>query len=436
MADNSQMATAEVSMPSAPAPLAASKRSKALRVAANLVVATICGLAFGFTAQGFIISMLAKQVVGSRDFVVYWATGQQLAHHADPYDGKALLNLERGAGLSDKYGAMYMRNPPSTLLLAYPLGFLSVRVASVAWSLLLLLCFVGSVYILWLMHGKRKGHRDWIAYSFAPALVCLLNGQTSVFALLGLVVFLRLHRTHQLLAGISLWLCLLKPHLFLPFGLVMLVWIVLTKSYRIVLGAAFALAGSCAIAYRIDPVAWSQYSHMVHTSGIQWEFIPCVSVLLRVWFDKGAVWLQYVPAAIGCAWALWYFWTRRAKWNWSTHGSLLMLVSIVVAPYCWLFDQALAIPALLRGAYFTKSRNLVIVLALLSAFVEVALFCNIIKPSAVYLWTLWTAPTWLAWYLLAVHWEKLTAVWAAWRAKRKARLTAPAEESAPAAGVL
>lgn len=436
MADHSQLAAAEVSLPAAPTPATQSKRRKALRVAANLVVATICGLAFGFTAQGFIISMLSKQVVGSRDFVVYWATGQQLAHHANPYDGAALLKLERGAGLSDKYGAMYMRNPPSTLLLAYPLGFLPVTVASVAWSLFLLLCFVGSVYILWRMHGQRKGHRDWIAYSFAPALVCLLNGQTSVFALLGLVVFLRLHRTHQFLAGVSLWLCLLKPHLFLPFGLVMMVWIVLTKSYRIVLGAALALAGSCAIAYRIDPIAWSQYSHMVHTSGIQWEFIPCVSVLLRAWISKGTIWLQYVPAGIGCIWALWYFWSRRARWNWNTHGSLLMLVSIAVAPYCWLFDQALAIPALLRGAYFTKSRNLVIVLALLSAFVEVALFCNIIKPSAVYLWTMWTAPTWLAWYLLAVHWEQLTAAWAAWRARRRTSEATAAEESAPAPGIV
>jgi len=436
MADHSQIATAEASTLPAPALQAPRKKSKALRVAANLVVATICGLAFGFTAQGFIISMLAGQVVGSRDFVVYWATGQQLAHHANPYDGTALLKLERGAGLPDKYGAMYMRNPPSTLLLAYPLGFMPLRVASVVWSLFLLLCFVGSVYILWLMHGKRKGHRDWIAYSFAPALVCLLNGQTSVFALLGLVVFLRLHRSHPFLAGISLWLCLLKPHLFLPFGLVMLVWIVLTKSYRIVLGAALALAGSVAIAYRIDPIAWSQYSQMVHTSGIQWDFIPCISVLLRVWFSKGAIWLQYVPACLGCVWALYYFWPRRAKWNWSTHGSLLMLVSIVVAPYCWLFDQALAIPALLQGAYFTRSRNLVIVLALLSAFVEVALFCNIIKPSAVYLWTMWTAPTWLIWYLLAVHWEELTAAWAAWRAKRNARQAIPSEESAPAPGIL
>lgn len=402
-------------------PPAPDKRSKILRVAANLAVATICGLTFGFTSLGYFITMISGQVVGARDFVVYWATGQQLAHHLNPYDREALLHIERAAGLPDQFGAMFMRNPPPSLLLAYPLGFLPLRIASIVWSVALLLCLVGSVYILWIMNGRRKGIRHWLGYTFAPALVCLLNGQMSLFALLGLVIFLRLHRTHPFLAGLSMWLCTMKPHLFLPFGVVLLVWIVVTKSYRILAGSALAIALSVAISWRIDPLAWSQYSRMVHTSGIEKEFIPCVAVLLRSWISPGSVWLGYVPALLGCIWAVWYFWTRRAQWNWNTHGNLLMLVSIVVAPYSWLFDQALAIPALLQGAYRTRSRNLVILLALLSAFVEVAMLGNIWAPSSVYLGTLWAAPAWLIWYLMATHTEKLTAAWTSWKARRRPR---------------
>jgi hypothetical protein len=390
------------------------RTAKAVRVAANLAVATVCGLTFGFTTLGFFISMLSGSVVGARDFVVYWATGQQLAHHANPYDRDALLRIERAAGLPDRYGPMYMRNPPPTLLLAYPLGFLGLRIASIVWSLALLLCLVGSVYLLWQMHGRRGGHRHWLGYTFAPALVCLLNGQTSLFALLGLVIFLRLHRTHPFLAGLSLWLCTMKPHLFVPFGLVLLVWIVVSKSYDLLAGSVLAVSASFAIAYRIDPMAWSQYSLMVRTSGIEWEFIPCLSVLLRVWFSQRSIWLQYVPAVVASVWALWYYWTRRSKWDWTTHGSLLMLVSIVAAPYSWLFDQALAIPALLQGAYFTRYRNLVIALAILSALIEVAMLCNTFKPSAVYLWTLWAAPAWLIWYLLAIDSANWTNGWPSW----------------------
>jgi hypothetical protein len=44
---------------------------------------------------------------------------------------------------------------------------------------------------------------------------------------------------------------------------------------------------------------------------------------------------------------------------------------------------------------------MLIVLAFLSALVECALFGNAVKPGALYLWTPWTAPAWLAWYLVA-----------------------------------
>jgi hypothetical protein len=405
----------EVSMEAMSATAEPRKKNQVLHVAANFLVAAVCGLTFGFTALGFFISNLSGPVVGARDFVVYWATGQQLAHHANPYDRDALLKIERAAGLPGRYGPMYMRNPPPTLLLAYPLGFLPMHLASIVWSLALLLCLLGSVYLLWQMHGKRGGHRHWVAYTFGPAMVCLLNGQTSLFALLGLTVFLRLHKTRPFLAGLSMWLCFLKPHLFVPFGLVLLAWIVVTRSYRLLAASVLAVAASFAISYHIDPLAWSQYSQMVRISGIENEYIPCVSVLLRVWFSKGSIWLQYVPAAIASIWALAYYWTRRSVWDWSTHGSLLMLVSIVSAPYSWLFDQALAIPALLQGAYFTRYRNMAILLAVLSALVEIAMLCNIWKPSAVYLWTLWAAPAWLIWYLLAIDSVNWVDGWPRWR---------------------
>jgi len=163
--------------------------------------------------------MAQDSVLGSRDYVVFWATGQQLAHHGNPYSAADLLRLERGAGLSTRYTVMYMRNLPAALPLVYPLGLLGLRAGSIVWTIALLGCLAGSVYILWVMHGRQNNHRHWLGYSFGPALICAIMGQTSLFALLGLTLFLRLHRTRPFLAGASLWLCMLKPHLFLPFGM-------------------------------------------------------------------------------------------------------------------------------------------------------------------------------------------------------------------------
>ena len=378
---------------------------KILGVIYNFFIATVCGLTFGFTVQGFVISMAQDSVLGSRDYVVFWATGQQLAHHANPYSATDLLRLERGAGLSTRYNVMYMRNLPAALPLVYPLGLLGLRAGSILWTIALLGCLAGSVYILWVMHGRQNNHRHWLGYSFGPALICAIMGQTSLFALLGLTLFLRLHRTRPFLAGASLWLCMLKPHLFLPFGIVLLAWIAATRSYKVLIGGAVAMAASCALAYRIDPMAWVQYGQMARQSGISFEFIPCMSVLLRDWISKGTVWLQYAPAALACMWALGYYWTRRARWDWMKNGGLLMVVGLLTAPYAWIYDAGVLIPALLEGAYVTRSRNVLIALAFLSSLVELALFGNILRPSAIYLWTLWSAPAWLAWYLVATMYK-------------------------------
>ena len=385
-----------------------SKQQKILRALATLPIVTFCSLAVGFTAMVFCMALLSDKAPGTRDYIFYWATAQQLTHHASPYDAAAMTQLERSAGLPAGYTVGFMRNPPWALPLVYPLGFFSARVGWLLWSLLLLTCLAASVYMLWIIFGRPQNRRFLLGLTFAPALLCLIYGQTSLFVLPGLVLFLRLHRTRPFLAGIALWLCALKPHLFLPFGAVLLAWVLVSKSYKIAAGFATALATSCAITFFIAPAAWTQYAQMARSSGIERDIIPCLSSLLRLGISPHAMWFQFLPTALGCVWALCYFWPRRQTWDWLNHGSLLMLVSLLAAPYSWVYDQGLAIPALLQGAFLTRSRNLLIALAFLSALVEIALYRSLSSPSALYLWTYWTAPAWLVWYLWATG-KKRTA---------------------------
>ncbi len=79
-------------------------------------------------------------------------------------------------------------------------------------------------------------------------------------------------------------------------------------------------------------------------------------------------------------------------------GSPLMLVSLLTAPYCWIFDECLVIPALLQGAYLTRFRPFLAVLALASVVIEAELMSGFKLFSTLYLWT---APAWLVWYLCA-----------------------------------
>jgi hypothetical protein len=252
-----------------------------------------------------------------------------------------------------------------------------------------------------LMHASQCNPQPrihWIAYSFAPSLICLFMGQTTLFALFGLVLFLRFHRTQQFGAGLALWLCSLKPHLFLPFCLVLFAWILVSKAYKILAGAALALAISCAVAWLLYPHAWSGYSAMMHAPAVENEFIPCISVVMRLWLVPGAVWLQYLPIGLASVWSLAHYWRRRNTWNWLTDGGILILVSLVAAPYCWPYDQTIAIPALLQRAYDTRSRFMLAILALAGIPIMAALMAGIKITTSFYLFI---APAWLAWYLAA-----------------------------------
>jgi hypothetical protein len=361
-------------------------------------IAVVSGLGLALAAIFICVVPVAGNMAGARDYVVYWATGQQLIHHANPYDAVAMMRIERSAGLSDGYGVLLMRNPPWGLPLALPLGLVGPRVGALLWSLVLLACLAASVRMVWQMHGRPGNRLHWLGLFFAPALLCLFVGQTALFALLGYVLFLRLHDRRPFLAGMSLWLCALKPHLFLPAGAVLVAWVVLSRSYKLAAGASVALAASCAATYCLAPTAWRDYIQMMQAPGLEREFIPCLSTALRLWLSPQAMWVEYLPVAMGCAWALSYYWRRREAWDWCKDGSLLMLVSLLLAPYCWLYDQGLAIPALLHGAYRTRSQGLIAAFALVSVAIEIELVCGIRIPSALYLWA---APAWLLWYLLA-----------------------------------
>jgi hypothetical protein len=291
-----------------------------------------------------------------------------------------------------------MRNTPWSLPLALPFGYIGAQAAALPWSLVLLGLLVASVRLVRSLFGSAGSHLDWLGYCFPPALFCIMLGQTSIFLLLGLALFLRLYKTHPFAAGAALWFCSLKPHLFLPFGVVLLVWIVVSRNYRVLYGAIAGMAAGAIVTACIDPDFMAQYAHYMRTSVVIHEFTPCIGDVLRDWINPASGWIAFTPSLLGCIWGLVYFWPRRHTWDWFENGSLVMLVSLFVAPYGWVFDQSLAIPAVLFAASRNPSRILLSILALIYILIEIEIVSPVDLRSPAYLWT---APAWLVWFLFA-----------------------------------
>jgi hypothetical protein len=365
---------------------------------ADFAIAVSSGLILAICAIFFVCVLFSGKMAGSRDFVSYWTTGVQLRHHGDPYNYAQMMALQKKAYL-DINGVLFMRNPPWALPLAYPLGFIPLRIAAFLWNLFLLACLLTSVQLVRVMHGSPNNYLHWLGVAFTPAIICLNMGQTGLPTLLGMVLFLRFHRTHPFASGVALWLCALKPHLLLPFSAVLLAWIIVNRSYKILAGWLLAMATSLTLAWWIDPQAWARYLALMRSNPVQYEFVPTLSDATRFWIHGQWIWIQYLPAGIACVWALIYFWARRSTWDWFENGSPLLLVSVLVAPYCFPPDQCLVIPALLHGMYKTRSRAMIALLAV----IQLAIQFETWKVRIISGYYMWLAPTWLVWYLLALR---------------------------------
>jgi hypothetical protein len=372
--------------PTASPHASSTKISLSRAIAAGLILSVGIGiLAFAMTGSN----------AANRDFISYWAAGHQLRHHANPYDSDQILRMEKSLGYQNKR-PLVMRNPPLAFFLALPMGFVGAKTGAVLWSLALIAALMASVRMLWIMNGLPSDRLHLVSYVFPPALACLLAGQMGIFLLFGMTLFLFFHESKPYLAGAALTFCALKPHLFLPFGAVLLLWIVTRRNYRLATGAGIALLGTFALSYFLDPSGWRQYFVMAGSGILQNEFIPTLSFIFRVVVHRDWPWLQFAPVFAGCAWGSWYFLTRRERWSWTDQGLLLLTVSVLVAPYAWFTDEAVLLPAILAGLYQASRRSL-LVFSFIAGIALIEVLSGVQMPSGFYLWT---APAWLMWYLL------------------------------------
>jgi hypothetical protein len=249
------------------------------------------------------------------------------------------------------------------------------------------------------MFGRPDSRYNLIGLVFAPVIAYLMAGQLGTFFLLGFVLFLYLESNQPFWAGACLVPFALKPHLVVVFGLAVLVACVLRRRFAAIVGAVVATGLSCGISVWLDPHAWTQYAALLAQLRVNEVFIPTIGVALRFAIYPSATWIEFFPEIGACAWAVWFVLSRGSRWRWLEDGSLVMLVSVLAAPYSWVTDQAVLLPAVLGAVYATGKR-----VPVLTAFavIEAAMIVLLVRvpalPSPAYLWT---APVWLLWALYA-----------------------------------
>jgi hypothetical protein len=328
------------------------------------------------------------------DYISYWSTGKLLIHHSDPYSPASVFQLEKSQGFLPPKPLM-MRNPPWALFLAAPLGLFSPRTGLFFWTLITAGCILASVRLL-----IPNANDTPLALLFAPAIACIGSGQSSSILLLGFALFLHFHRTRPFYAGAALLLMAIKPHLFLVFWAALLLDCFYRRTILALAGLASALIAATAFAMLCDPHVWPHYLAMLRTSALDAEMFPTLSMALRRLIDINARWLLFVPSALAVLWSLWYRTRKHERWDWTSHGMLLMLVAIFASPYGWFTDEVVLLPAILFAVYLPRKRTgsvwLLLIINAIAAMLFLAKGAALETPLF-----LWTPTAWLAWFLYA-----------------------------------
>lgn len=334
------------------------------------------------------------------DYISYWSAARMLVHHGGPYSPDSILTLEKSTGFLHNKPLM-MRNPPWALFLVAPLGFLGPRVGEELWFFTLVACIIVSVHLL-----NPRSKDNALLLFFAPVIACFVSGQTSPFLLLGFALFLHLHQRRPYLAGAALLIMAIKPHLFLVFWAVLLAESLYQKNFRILAGLAAALALATAFAMALDPHVWPEYISMMRTSALQLETFPTASELFRLLIAPKAVWLLFVPSLAAALWGIWHYARNRHQWDWTSHGMLLILVTILTSPYGWFTDEVVLLPALVYALNLPERRKhagwILLALNIIPIIIiSVVGFIHGFSLESPFL--AWTPLAWLAWFLYATY---------------------------------
>ena len=359
-----------------------------------LVFCTFCLLSL--IALGAVFMNIAIGV--PYDWVAYWASAHELVHHLNPYDSIVVRALEIAHGYPVTQHVLSTRNPPNALFLMVLLGYFPAYAAALLWRAIILACLLSCIRLL--MHDANTSMRTYgLALCFTPAYFTFMSGQASIFALLGFLLFVKLHRLHPFFGGAALSLCAIKPHLFLPLAVVILVWIVTRRAYRVVWGALTAIFMEAAFPLYFDHAVWSHYLLNIRADGIQTQFLPTIAVELRFLIGNETTWIVFVPAVVASIWAGWYFRRHRDDWDWDEHGPILLLVSLLVTPYAWIFDGVLALPAILRAAERCSNTMLAVLMTIMAVGTLQFFFLKVVNAPSL----IWQVPAWLLWYVLAIR---------------------------------
>ncbi|GEM_PF-747952 len=286
------------------------------------------------------------------DFVVFWHTGKILAAGDNPYDPFVWISSQQSVGsvLLPKTRFLY---PLMTAFLFLPLGLLSLPTAYYFW-IIMSQCLVAISLRLLLVTEKVTCYPHLILpilagiMLFRPTLLIVQNGQMSGVLLLIIcgVIYLW-ERGDYRMGGVILSLLIIKPNIGLPMIVILTVWLLFKRrkaALTACLSACFALIVLTMLynPYWIGEFLQAGRSQMSEFL-MQTPTIPgCAARLIR----SSGMQALILGGAVGGVILMVsgaFLWRHRDSINDRMAICLAIIVTLMLTPYAWPYDQLLLI---------------------------------------------------------------------------------------------
>ena len=341
--------------------------------------------------------------IGTRDGYQYWAALQALLGGKNPFDPSNLIPVDRGIEYQNAQLPM-MRNPPWTAVFMMPCMLGTFSEAIWSWrfvQIILVVC------IWWALTPRTAGIAQRLASAlllvcFYPIADSYHSGQLGLLLAFGVALFLRWSgEKEQLRSVLFISIMLNKPHLFLAVFSYLVSkgrWRALVISLLLNVSVCIAIFGSQSIFDWVQSM-FNPVHPELRTSLADFRSNTFSAWIRELLLNSGYGRGDYLIGVFALTSLVSGWLVARQSRGFNIDGPLLILLSLLFAPYGWMSDYAILGPLLIspRADLGDPNRRAVVVVSALLLSMSVLLIPAVLSTltwlmAVVVYWAIYRSP--------------------------------------------
>lgn len=287
----------------------------------------------------------SEKFASQSDFGHFWADYQLLKSGQNPYDLK-LYSKTQALILDPDRVTSALWYPPWFFLILGPVLIWPFKTAVALWLLIGLGISVIAGCLALRYFGYEAKIRPYpilLGLATVPFYVCLKFGTLAPILILSFIgFFVMLRRDKYFLAGLFLTLTFIKPHLFYLIYLMLGIWMIQNRKWKIILPVVFWVAAIAGAAHVLYPHIYGQWLSVYSDPPFCW-LTSTLSMFVRLYMPGHPVWPILAVSSVSAIACLWFYLCREKSFSWEKTLPGLLCWSLVTAPYGWNSDQSLLV---------------------------------------------------------------------------------------------